>query len=350
MTTPSTGMLNAIIHATLHDDVYREDLTTTRFEQEMATLCGHEDGAFVITGTMANQLSIMTLLSQPPYAVLADAGAHLVNFEAGGPSHLTGAMIQAIQPINRKYLTLEDILRHAVVSDDVQRCPTRVISLEQTTSTGLVMPLDELRRIHAWANDRGILVHIDGARLWEAVATGAGSTRDFGQCCDILTLEFGKNLGAPMGAMVLGSSERMGRLRRLRKCVGGGMRQSGILAAAARQAVVENFGEDIWDTRGTLTACHKLSKHIGQMWTDFGGKLLYEPQTNMVWVDLNGASLTTSEWNQIGLRHGIKLAGCRIVIHHQVCDEAVQRLKGVFEEVLGGQFLAPGQPNTWAKL
>lgn len=327
-------MLDAIIKATLHDDVYREDETTSKFEQEMAALCGHEAAAFVITGTMANQLALLTLLSQPPHAILADAQAHIVNFEAGGTSHLSGASVQAIRPMNHKYLTLEDIQRYAIISDDVQRCPTRVISLEQTTSGGLVIPLEELQRIHAWAKDHDIFIHVDGSRLWEAIATGAGSMRDFAQCCDIVTLEFGKNLGAPMGAMVIGSLDRIERLRRLRKSIGGGLRQAGILAAAARKAVWENFGPGVWDSKGVLPTCHKLAKHIGNSWVQIGGKLLRDVETNMIWVDLAEAGISVKEWNETGRRHGIKLDGRRIVVHHQICDEAVQILERVFTEVL----------------
>ncbi|KAL9111172.1 MAG: hypothetical protein Q9227_004435 [Pyrenula ochraceoflavens] len=334
VTTPSTGMLEAIINTTLNDDVYREDFTTSHFEQEMAALCGHEAGAFVLTGTMANQLSLMTLLAQPPHAVLANENAHILNFEAGGASHLTGAMLQAVRPTNGKYLTLGDIRRHAVATDDIQKCPTKVISLEQTTSGGNIIPLDELRSIYDWARHNNILVHLDGSRLWEAVATGAGSIRDFAQCSDIVTLEFGKNLGAPMGAMVLGLAQRIQRLRRLRKSIGGGMRQAGVLTAPARQAVLENFGNDVWDSKGILLACQERAKQIGEAWVGMGGGLLREVQTNMVWVDLAAVGLSAAQWNEIGRRHGVRLDGERIVIHHQIFDGAIERLKSVFEEVL----------------
>ncbi len=325
-------MLNAIVHATLNDDVFREDQTTLDFEAEMARLCGHEDAAFVITGTMANQLALRTLVDQPPHAILADAHAHIIHWEAGGVAHLSGAMVQPIRPRNRRYLTLEDIAKRAVVTDDVHKCPTRVISIENTAS-GTIVPLRELQRMRAWAKANGIKIHIDGARLWEAVAAGAGTIREFAQCCDALTLDFSKNLGAPMGAMVVGSAELIGRLRRIRKSLGGGMRAAGVLTAAARHAIVENFGMGQTDSRRKLKRSHELARRAATIWTGKGGQLGREVETNMVWLDPRAAGLSNARFNELGLKHGIKLDGKRLVLHHQICERAMQRLDSLVAEV-----------------
>ncbi|KAF6837621.1 threonine aldolase [Colletotrichum plurivorum] len=334
ITTPSQGMLFAIARTTLHDDVYGEDPTTTGFEREMARICGHESAAFVLSGTMANQLALRSLLRQPPHAVLTDASAHIIHWEAGGIAHLSGAMIQGIRPMNGLYLTLEDVEKHAVLTDDVHKCPTRVISIENTCS-GMVIPLAELQRIKKWASGNGIAVHMDGARLWEAVSAGAGSLRDFGRCCDVLTVDFSKNLGAPMGAMVLGPAELVQRLRRMRKSIGGGMRQAGVLVAAARQAVIENFGLGTTDHRGVLAKSRALAKRVGAMWTARGGRLLKPVETNMVWLDLKGSNVEHAEWNEMGRQHGIKLDGKRVVLHHQIDEVAMKRLEGVMDALLG---------------
>lgn len=321
-------------HATLNDDVYGEDDTTTSFEQELAGICGHEAAAFVITGTMANQLALRTLLDQvPPYAVLADASAHIVHWEAGGVALLSGAMVQAIRPINGRYLTLEDVEKHAVLTDDVHKCPTRVISIENTSS-GSVVPLGELQRIRSWAGEHGVKVHIDGARLWEAVAAGAGTLRDFAGCADLVTVDFSKNLGAPMGAMVLGSAGDIKRLKRIRKGIGGGLRQAGVLAAAARQAVVESFGLGAVPSADTLQKTHDLAKIVGKMWADRGGRLLRNVETNMVWLDLKSIGVDALDWNLRGKKHGILLDGKRVVIHHQICGVAIARLGRAMDEVL----------------
>ncbi|CAN8105956.1 unnamed protein product [Discula destructiva] len=321
-------------HATLNDDVYQEDHTTTSFEHELARMCGHEAAAFVVTGTMANQLALRTLLDQaPPYAILADASSHIVHWEAGGVAFLSGAMVQATRPMNGRYLTLEDVEKHAVITNDVHKCPTRVISIENTSS-GSIVPLLELQRIKTWAEKHNLKVHIDGARLWEAVAAGAGTLRDFASCADLVTLDFSKNLGAPMGAMVLGSSDDIGRLKRIRKGVGGGLRQAGVLAAAARQAVVENFGLGEVATVDTLKRTHDLAKTVGRWWTDKGGRLLREVETNMVWLDLKLVKIGVIEWNLRGRHHGILLDGNRLLIHHQISSGALTRLEDVMHEVM----------------
>ncbi|OAQ74122.1 beta-eliminating lyase [Pochonia chlamydosporia 170] len=326
-------MLDAIAKATLNDDVYNEDETTSKFEKEIAHRCGHEAAAFVITGTMANQLAIRSVLAQPPYSILTDAHSHLIHWESGGVAHLSGAMIQAIIPQNGKHLTVHDAIKHAIITDDVHKAPTRLISIENTTS-GSIIPLQELRLLKEWASDNGIAVHIDGARLWEAVAATGHQLIDFAQCCDVLTLDFSKNLGAPMGAMVLGDAGLIRRLKRIRKSIGGGMRQAGVLAAAAREAVLENFGPGQTDVRGVLKASHVLARRVGSMWTERGGNISREIETNMVWLDLGASGVDTKRWNEIGRRHGIKLDGKRVVLHHQICDDAVLRLGKVMDECL----------------
>ncbi|KAK1600517.1 beta-eliminating lyase [Colletotrichum navitas] len=333
ITTPSRGMLLAISRTTLHDDVYGEDSTTRDFEEEMAKICGHERAAFVLSGTMANQLALRALLHQPPHAILADTNSHIIHWEAGGVAHLSGAMVQGIRPRNGLYLTLDDVKKHAAVTDDVHKCPTRVISIENTCS-GIIIPLEELHKIKEWASAHGIAVHMDGARLWEAVSAGAGSLDDFGRCCDVLTVDFSKNLGAPMGAMVLGSSGLIKSLRRLRKSIGGGMRQAGVLVAAARQAVVENFGLGPRDSRAVLDISRTMAQEVGRMWVVRGGIVLKPIETNMVWLDLGGCGIETSEWNETGRRYGIRLDGKRVMLHHQISDWAIKRLGAVMDEVL----------------
>lgn len=165
MTTPTASMLDAIAHTTLFDDVFMEDTTTNDLETSIAALSGHEAALLVMSGTMGNQVALRTHLTQPPQSVLCDIRGHIVNYEAGGVSSLSNAMLIPIHPSNGHHLTLEDVEKHAVISDDVHACPTRVISLENTLD-GMVMPLDEVRKISAFAREHGIKMHLDGARLW----------------------------------------------------------------------------------------------------------------------------------------------------------------------------------------
>ncbi len=150
-------------------------------------------------------------------------------------------MVNPVLPRNGMYLTLEDIQAHATLDEDSHSCPTRVISLENTLN-GMIMPLDEARRISAWCREHGVKLHCDGARLWEAVASGAGSLTDYAACFDTISLCFSKGLGAPIGSILVGDKQVIKHARWIRKMIGGGLRQSGVVAAAARVAVDETFG------------------------------------------------------------------------------------------------------------
>ncbi|KAL2821440.1 pyridoxal phosphate-dependent transferase [Aspergillus cavernicola] len=332
ITTPSIGMLAAIATTSLGDDVFQEDQTTTGFEARIASQCGLAAGAFVISGTMANQLAIRTLLTQPPYGVLVDARAHVIHFEGGGIG-MSGASVRTVRPSNGRYMVVEDIMARAIVTDDIHKCPTRVVSIENTAG-GSIVPVSELKRISAWARSHDIQLHMDGARLWEAVAAGAGSLSDYCTLCDLVSLDFSKNLGAPMGAMVLGSARLIAQLRRIRKSIGGGMRQSGPLAAAAYHAVIEQFGVGPWGSQGKLRSVHALARRVGEMWVELGGELLREVETNQVWVNLPKAKISADQWNDIGKKHGVKMDGKRIVLHHQISDNGITKLALVFTDAL----------------
>lgn len=326
-------MLAAMASASLGDDVFEEDETTNEFQSLMAAQCGIEAGAFVVSGTMANQLAIRTLLTQPPCRVLVDSRSHIAaHFEEDGLG-MSGASLQTIRPSNGRYLVLEDIMTRILVINDVHKGPTRVISIENTAG-GSVVPLAELRRIREWADRNRVAVYMDGARLWEAVATGQGSLPEYCTLCDLVSLDFSRNLGAPMGAMVLGSAQLIARLRRIRKSIGSALRQSGPIAAAAQFAFLEQFGLGPWGSRGKLRAVHLLAKQVGQMWVDLGGELLREVETNQVWVNLDNADITVDRWNELGRKYGVKLEGERIVLHHQISADSIDQLGLVFEEAL----------------
>jgi len=300
---------------------------------------------------MANQLSLATLVSlspSRPCTVIASQSAHITTFEAGGLSHLSGATIQVIPPSkNSLYLTLSDIETHAAIEGVDDRkiipwevCPTGVISLENT-SHGNPVPLSELRAIYAWARARRVFVHVDGARIWDAVVAGSGSLSEIAACADTLTLSFSKGIGAPIGAMVVGDEDTIRRVKRLRQSIGGGVRKVGILAAAAREAVLENFGPgDIYTCmdgigRGALKTAHEMAARIAHMWTARGGKLLRPTETNMVWLDLGRLGVTAVTVNAMAMRRGVLLAAPRVVVHPQICAKALESLEQAFDDVLG---------------
>lgn len=251
-------------------------------------------------------------------------------------------------PKNGCYMTVEDVKANAYLDDDVHTCPTRVVSLENTLN-GMVMPLEEARRISAWAREHGLRVHCDGARLWEAVASGAGSLTEYGECFDTISLCFSKGLGAPVGSVVVGSKEIIKHARWVRKSIGGGLRQPGVVTAAARVAVDETFGRGPNGQGGLLRETHMLAREIEKMWTDLGGKLIHPVETNMIWIDLDDAGCSGEHFETLGKEAGLKLMGNRLVVHYQIYQNrefVVPRLAEIFKEVLGEKAAkVSGKPN-----
>lgn len=326
-------MLAATVETTLEDDVFREDRTTRDFEAHVANITGREDAMFVVTGTMANQLCLHALVSTRPCGVLLDADSHSINFEGGGTSILSGAMPQPIKPSNGKYLRVYDLEKHAILTDDVHKCPTGIISVENTAG-GVILPLQELRRIRDWATRHDVKIHLDGARLFEAVAAGAGTLKEYCTLVDLATVDFSKNLGAPMGAMVLGDRRLIMQMRRTRKAIGGGIRQGGVITAAAREALFENFGTGTEIENPMLSRVHKVAKQVGEEWIKRGGILSKDVETNLVWLNIDAAGIEKSTLIAMGKRHNITLDGPRVVLHHQIDSQAVKALVGLFDEIL----------------
>ena len=236
-------------------------------------------------------------------------------------------------PANGHHITLEDVKTHAVLHDDNHFAPTRLISLENTLG-GTILPLSDCREISTWARqqDPPIQLHLDGARLWEAVAAGAGTLEEYCACFDSVTMCFSKGLGAPIGSIIVSSTVFIKRARHLRKMMGGGLRQAGVVTAPARVAVDETF------LGGKLSATHDLAREVARMWESRGGKLKsgMDVETNMVWVDLGASGVSAQRFVETGVEEGLRLFGGRVVVHYQICEEAVRKLGRVMDRVLMG--------------
>lgn len=327
-------MLAAIANTTLLDDVFEEDTTTIDLEAHVAALCGKEAGLLVVSGTMGNQVALRTLLTQPPHSVLCDYRSHINKYEAGGVAALSGAQLECVRPANGVHLTLEDVQEAASVEFNVHNNPTKVISLENTLN-GMLLPLSEAQRISQWAREKGIKMHCDGARLWEAAASGAGTMQEYAACFDTLSLCFSKGLGAPIGSILVGPKDVIKQARWIRKSIGGGMRQSGIVAAAARVAVDETFGTNPTGEDGLLRKSHEMAKTVEKMWTDLGGKVVHPVHTNMVWLDLKGAGSSDARISELGKELGLLIFG-RVVCHYQIYqnrDVILPKLEKLFKAV-----------------
>lgn len=325
LTTPSPRMLASLPTCSLGDDVYGESTTTIHLESRVASLFRKPAGLFVITGTMGNQLCLRSHLSRPPHSVLCDARAHVNVFEAGGIASLSQAMVQPVAPSNGLWLTLEDIRRAAIISDDIHYAATRVVSLENTIN-GVIMPLSEMRRIAAWARENGVKVHLDGARLWNACAVeGAPELWEYAAEVDSLSVSMSKGLGAPMGSVVLGSAEMVARARHMRKAIGGGMRQPGVLTAMANEAI-----DEVW-YGGKFRVGDAWAKRLEGKWKALGGRVSLPVETNMAWVDLEGRGVSEEVWSSCAEREGVKVGSGRIVCSFQNTLEGVEALERTME-------------------
>ncbi|KAI9666272.1 MAG: putative low-specificity L-threonine aldolase 1 [Bathelium mastoideum] len=333
VTSPSAAMLESIIKTTLLDDVMMEDPTTNSFQSFMAELTGKEAALLVSSGTMGNQIALRSALQVPPYSILCDARGHILHMEAGGAATLWGALVEGVVPENRHHLTVSDIKKAAVLKEGVYDCPTRIISLENTLS-GTIMPLSEVRAISAWAHQQNppLHMHLDGARLWEAASAGAGTLKEFAECFDSVSLCFTKGLGAPIGSIIVGSAAFIKRARAVRKLLGGGMRQTGVIAAPARIAVEKTF------LSGRLKQVQDRAKFIADTWVSLGGKLRNPTETNMIWLDLDAAGIDKPYFAKVAKDHGLKTMQGRLedrlVVHYQISQEAVDILINVFRFVL----------------
>ena len=331
MTLPTGDMLSSILQTspTFGDDVFSEDEPTNSLERYMEGLTGLKNGIFVLSGTMGNQIALRCLLTQPPYSVILDRRSHIFEYECGMASMFSQAQLIPVIP-RGTHLSLEDITPNIVPDDgDTHGSPTRVIALENTC-WGKIMPLHEVQKISQYAHTRGIKIHLDGARLWNAcygpavthigdsdmVTTKAVETlKAYCAEVDTVSLCFSKSLGAPVGSILLArDTSLLARGRHFRKALGGGMRQTGVLTSAARAAV-----DQIFLTGNGLLRANTLAKRLQDSWVSKGGHIQQdlEQETNMVWIDLKKAHVMDEEFVRIAEQVGVKVFDGRIVTHHR---------------------------------
>ena len=241
VTLPSEAMREAMAAAPVGDDVYGDDPTIRRLEEEVAHLLGMEEAVFMPTGSMTNQVAIRCH-TEPGDRVLMDGGSHVVRSEGGGPAALSGVTHQPIVG-NRGVFTpaqMRDAIGelHAFNPSALQP-PATLVCVENTHNAGggRVWPLDGLREVVAQARESGLATHMDGARIWNACAASGVTLREYARGFDTVSVCFSKGLGAPVGSALAGSASMMGRARRFKQLFGGGFRQAGILAAGALHAL-----------------------------------------------------------------------------------------------------------------
>ncbi len=247
VTRPSAAMLQAIASAEVGDDVFGEDPTVNSLEERMAKMFSHEAGLFCPSGTMTNQIAI-NVHTSPGDEVICDDGAHIYRYEGGGMMATSGCSVKLIAS-DRGRFTTEQV--KASINDPGAHylARTRLVNIENTSNRGggAVWDLSEVDRIRKVCAENSLALHLDGARIFNALAVTGGSTEEWGRRFDSVSICLSKGLGAPVGSVLVGGKEFIAKARRVRKRIGGGMRQAGLLAAACHFALDHNLPRLVGD-------------------------------------------------------------------------------------------------------
>ncbi|MDA7694591.1 aminotransferase class I/II-fold pyridoxal phosphate-dependent enzyme [Flavobacteriaceae bacterium] len=257
VTQPSPGMLEAMFKAKVGDDVFKEDPSVNAFEEEVAALFGKEAALFFPSGTMTNQTAIK-IHTQPGDQLICDHYAHIFNYEGGGVSFNSGVSCKMIQG-DRGRITADQV-EACINPPDFYHSPrTSLVCLENTTNKGggAVYDFEEIKKIRTLCDREKLALHLDGARLWNALEVTQQDPKEYGAVFDTISLCFSKGLGCPVGSVLVGSQEDMREALRIRKVFGGGMRQAGYLAAAGSYALTNH--------RKDLNQDHKRAKEIAKV-------------------------------------------------------------------------------------
>jgi threonine aldolase len=239
-TKPSKVMRQVMCEAEVGDDVFGEDPTVNRLQEIIAELSGKEAALFVSSGTQGNQICL-NAHTRPGSEVIVGRESHIFNYEAGAPALLSGVQLFPIDD-SRGWVTLEEV-KNAARHEDVHYPQTQLICLENTHNRagGTIFPLEEIEKISQFARQGGYRIHLDGARLWNAVVETGISVNEYSKYFESISLCFSKGLGAPVGSIVAGSKDFIKEVHYYRKVYGGGMRQVGMLAAACIYALNNNL-------------------------------------------------------------------------------------------------------------
>jgi threonine aldolase len=269
---PSAAMRAAMAEAEVGDDVYGEDPTVNRLEERSAALMGKPAALFVPSGTMANQIAIRAQ-TRPGDVVLTGEGAHVLLYESGGAAALSGVQIETVG--RGGFFDGAERLA-AMPPRDIHKAPATLVALENThnVSGGRVWPPDQRRRVVETARERGLRVHLDGARIFNAACASGEEPARIAAGTDTVSFCLSKGLGAPVGSLLCGDRERVAEMRRLRKMYGGGMRQAGILAAAGLYALEHNVGR--------LQEDHANARALAEGLEELGLEVERRPETNIL--------------------------------------------------------------------
>lgn len=334
VTKPSEAMREAMARAPVGDDVYGEDPTVNRLQETAAALLGKRAALFVPSGTMANQLAIRSQC-QPGQEVVIESKAHIVRYEQGAAGALAGVQLHWV-PGNRGLMTAEQV-EAAIRPKDPHTVQTALICLENTHNSGggTIYPLATIESIRAVAKAHGLPMHLDGARLFNAVAATGVPAASYAQHFETVSVCLSKGLGAPVGSLLLSNdSALIERARRFRRMYGGAMRQAGILAAAGLYALEHNVAR--------LKEDHENAKRLAKRLHALPGVTINPShvETNIVIFEVTGHRLSPPDIVAELKRHGVLInaiggSGFRAVTHLDVSAKDVDKAAAVLARVLG---------------
>ena len=329
VTQPTDAMRQAMLHAEVGDDVYGEDPGVNALEAFGARLLGKQAALFVPSGTMSNLLAVMSHCQRGEGAILGNA-AHIYRYEAQGSAVLGSVALQPL-PMQRDGTLAFDDIKAALAPDDAHFVQTRLICLENTHN-GKVLPLSYLQEMGAFVAERGLKLHLDGARLFNAAVASETSVEVIAASFDSISICLSKGLGAPVGSLLVGSHDFIARARRLRKMLGGGMRQAGILAQAGLFALEQHVTRLADDHRRANRLAEGLAALPG---IELDLSLV---QSNMVFLRLReGESAPLLAFMK---ERGILFSGygeLRLVTHLQINDDDIEEVIDAFTEYLGAR-------------
>jgi threonine aldolase len=331
ITQPTQAMRDAMRDAPVGDDVFGEDPSINALEAEAARTLGKEAGVFVASGTQGNLLALLSL-TRPGEEVIAEVSSHIANSEVGGAARLGGLTLRPV--VGRLGKISPEQVVSTIRPENVHYAHTRLLAIENTHNSagGTVMYPAELDALAQTAHDRGLKVHVDGARIFNAAVAAGVPAAAFARHAETLTFCLSKGLSAPVGSVLVGSEEVIGEARRYRKMVGGGMRQAGVLAAAGLIALREGVGR--------LTEDHRRARRLGEGLARVPGIAidLATVETNIVRFDVGGLGMTTAQFAERLKRRGVTVSGgaypsgVRMVVHRHIDDPAIdQALQAIGE-------------------
>jgi threonine aldolase len=279
VTKPGKEMLEAMMNAQVGDDVFKEDPTINALEQKAASMFGMEAALFCASGTMTNQIAI-NVHTQPGDEVICDKLAHIYLYEGGSIARLSSSSVNLLSG-DRGRFTAEDV-KAAINPDDIHRANTSLVAAENTVNKGggAYWDINELKKISSLCREKSLAFHLDGARLFNALVETNEKPDEYGQIFDSISICLSKGLGAPVGSLLLGKKDFIKKALRVRKALGGGMRQAGYLAAAGIYALDNNL-------KG-LKDDHRRARELGKVLETLPFvEEVYTVQTNILIFKLN---------------------------------------------------------------